>query len=431
MRFCFIHAADLHLDTPFSGLAQVSEEAASLLRDASLRAFASVVDLALERRASFVVLAGDLYDGEERGVRAQLAFLRGVERLARHGIRTFVVHGNHDPLGGWSAVRHWPPEMTIFGSEEVCGAPVEWDGQVIATVFGLSYGRREVHENLALRFPRAVASGGGQGLNIALLHCSVGDQSEHSSYSPCSLADLVGSGIDYWAVGHIHRAQVLRAGEPWVVYPGDTQGRSAKAAEMGAKGVMVVEVEDSRVRGVEFVPTDAVRFVSLDLDVSTLGEGAEVGTLRSWLIARAAVLREENQGRALLARVDLRGRAALHHDLAPSCAVDDLLRGLRDEFEGERPFFWWESLRDRSRPEVDLEVVRARDDFSSGVLVLAEKMAADPEVRGKLARDLSPAAPVGLARFTDSLSEGELPGLLEEARSLALELLEEEAEACG
>jgi DNA repair exonuclease SbcCD nuclease subunit len=436
MRFRFVHAADLHLDTPFSGLAQVSEEAASLLRDASIKAFASVVDLAVERQAEFVVLGGDLYDGEQRGVRAQIAFLRGVERLARHGIKTFVVHGNHDPLGGWSAVRSWPAEVTIFGSDEVSAVQVESDGRVLATVFGLSYGRREVSENLVLRFPRAgdlVAAQGrlaDGGLNIGLLHCSVGDQPEHSSYSPCSLADLAGTQMDYWALGHIHRAQILRRGEPWVVYPGNTQGRSPKPAELGPKGAMVVEVEDSRVARVDFFPTDAVRFVSLDVDVSSLDRDADVGSLRQELLARAAGAREENPGCALLARVSVRGRGPLHHDLVAPCACEDLLRDLRDEFTGERPFFWWESLRDHSRPEVDLDVIRARDDFSSSVLALSETMAHDPDARGRLARELSPTAPVGLSRNTEPLGEGDVPDLLEDARALALELLEEEAGSC-
>ena len=107
MGFRFIHAADLHLDTPFQGVARVSEEIAALLRDASLDAFDRVVQAAVDHQVAFVLFAGDIYDGEQRGVRAQLRFLRGLERLARHNIKVFIVHGNHDPLGGWSAVREW------------------------------------------------------------------------------------------------------------------------------------------------------------------------------------------------------------------------------------------------------------------------------------------------------------------------------------
>ena len=107
-RFRFIHAADLHLDTPFQGVAGPAPEVATALYEASLQAWDNVVDLAIEREAAFVLIAGDIYDGADRGVRAQLRFLAGLKRLDEAGIRSFVVHGNHDPLDGWSAIREWP-----------------------------------------------------------------------------------------------------------------------------------------------------------------------------------------------------------------------------------------------------------------------------------------------------------------------------------
>ena len=105
MRFCFVHAADLHLDTPFRGIGQVNARLGERLRDASLDAFDDLVQLTIDRRAEFLLLAGDVYDGADRGVRAQLRFLRGMKKLAFEGIPVFVVHGNHDPLDGWSAIR--------------------------------------------------------------------------------------------------------------------------------------------------------------------------------------------------------------------------------------------------------------------------------------------------------------------------------------
>ncbi|MFH0916441.1 MAG: DNA repair exonuclease [bacterium] len=431
MRFRFIHAADLHLDTPFQGLAQVSPEAAALLRDASLKAFDAVVRLALEREVTFVLLAGDLYDGEQRGVRAQLRFLEGVERLAGHGIRTFVVHGNHDPLGGWSAVRHWPGEVTIFDSEEVVGIPVEIAGRCAATVFGLSYGRRDVTENLALRFSRTGTRDPGAGLRIGLLHCSVGDQPDHSPYSPCSLADLVGADIDYWALGHIHRSAVLREGGPWVVYPGNTQGRSPKPAEAGVKGVAVVEVEGAEIRSLEFVPVDLVRFLDLRLDVTSLGEVTDLGGLRSALLRKAVELREQNVGRALLVRTTLEGRGPLHHDLAPAGATSDLLHELQDALSDADPPVWWEGVRDQTRPDIDLDRVRARDDFASNLLTLAEAATDDSIRRDELIRLLTPTAPADLVRRCGVPAHDDMPELLEAASLLALEALGKEAPSCA
>ena len=107
-NFSFIHTADLHLDSPFSGLRQVDGEIASLLKDATFRAFDNVVELALKNEVDFLLVAGDVYDAADRSLRAQLKFADGLKKLANGGIRSFVCHGNHDPLDGWIASLQWP-----------------------------------------------------------------------------------------------------------------------------------------------------------------------------------------------------------------------------------------------------------------------------------------------------------------------------------
>ena len=159
--FRFVHAADLHLDTPFRGLAAEDEQVAGAMRDASLDAFDDLVELAIDRGSAFVLLAGDIYDGESRGVRAQLRFLKGLERLSAANIKVFIVHGNHDPLGGWSAIRSWPSGVTIFGDRDVQCHPVQINGRTVANIYGISYAQREVSDNLALRFRRRDAEVAG------------------------------------------------------------------------------------------------------------------------------------------------------------------------------------------------------------------------------------------------------------------------------
>lgn len=431
MRFRFIHAADLHLDTPFQGLARVSKEAAARLQDASLDAFDRVVAIALENEVAFVLLAGDLYDGEARGVRAQMRFLRGLQALSECGIKTFAVHGNHDPLGGWSAIREWPEGVTVFGAGEVTAVPVETGQTRLATVFGISFGRRDMSENLALRFPQGAGRDASAGLRIGLLHCSVGDQPDHSPYAPCSLADLTAGAIDYWALGHIHRAAILKEGDPWVVYPGNTQGRSVKPAELGAKGLMLVEAEGTHVRSVDFVPSDSVRFLNLELDLSCLPDGADLAGVRSELIQRALALREQNSGSALLVRATLKGRGPQHADLSGAGAREDLLRDLRDTTAAVAPPLWWEDLRDHTAAEIDLEVVRSRDDFTSGLLTRFDQLRADPKELERLAAALVPPGPAGLLRRLEALGPDEVERLLEAATLLAVEALESEVPPCG
>src|SRR5262249_61378087 len=119
--FRFVHAADLHLDTAFAAIGRAAPEIAERLRDASLEAFDALVRVAIEREAGFAIFAGDIYNSADRGVRAQLRFLRGVERLGERGIPVFVAHGNHDPMDGWSAVRRRPGNLVLFSPGPVDG----------------------------------------------------------------------------------------------------------------------------------------------------------------------------------------------------------------------------------------------------------------------------------------------------------------------
>ena len=192
-RFSFLHAADLHLDTPFEGLGAAHPQVAAALRDASLQAWDRLVQEAVRRRVAFVLLAGDLYDGPERGLRAQLRFRRGLHRLAEAGVEVFVVHGNHDPLEeGWSALRDLPPGVHVFGPGDPEAVPVVRGGRRIALVHGVSYATRAERANLARRFVRAP----GEGLQIGLLHAHVEGQAGHDPYAPCSLDDLRASGTN-------------------------------------------------------------------------------------------------------------------------------------------------------------------------------------------------------------------------------------------
>lgn len=104
----FIHCADLHLDSPFAGLSETSAALAAFLRGATFSAFKNAVDCALRNQADFFLISGDVYDGEDRSVRAQLFFLEQLKRLSDAGIPSFTVHGNHDPLSGWELDRDLP-----------------------------------------------------------------------------------------------------------------------------------------------------------------------------------------------------------------------------------------------------------------------------------------------------------------------------------
>lgn len=385
--WCFVHAADLHLDTPFSGVHEDAPHLARLLKDASLDVLDRLVEVAVAREAAFVVLAGDLYDGSERGLRAQVRFHEALRRLDEAGIATLVVHGNHDPLEeGWRAIRSWPDLVTVFGHEQVATVPVVRGGETIATVHGISYATRAVHENLAARFSRTA----DPGVHVGVLHATVGAQPEHERYAPCSRDDLRAARLDYWALGHIHQREVLhrgrQRGDPWIVYSGNTQGRSPKPSERGAKGCYVVPVRPqasgSAIGEPEFVALDAVRFEELEVDVSGLGGLHEV---HDALAARASDLLEASEGRALVLRARLVGATALHPELARPGVLEELLSALRDRARTLTPPLWWDRLRQATRVEIDREVLVTRRDFSGELVRHVERLSADPQGARRLA----------------------------------------------
>jgi DNA repair exonuclease SbcCD nuclease subunit len=399
VRYRFVHAADLHLDTPFEGVERVDARVAALLRDASLGALESLVDLALDRDAAFVLVAGDVYDGADRGVRAQLAFRHAVDRLHRAGIETLVVHGNHDPVvDGWSAVRAWPSGVHVFGHAGVERRRIERDGELLAVVHGMSYAHRDTPANLALRFARSDDAA----LQIGLLHANVGDLA-NPAYSPCTVADLAATGLDYWALGHVHLHAIVHGGQPWVVYPGALQGRSSHAGERGAKGACVVEVEDGAVVEVQHVPLDRVRFAAPDVAIDGV---ADLPELEAVLAERGAAELADADGRSVLVRARLTGRGPVHADLLRDGVLAGLLEALRAGAPEGAPWLWWEGVRDATRPALDRRAVAARGDLASEVLGLADRLAADDEALDEaLARWLAirrePLAPATFASAVD------------------------------
>ena len=395
MRFRFLHAADLHLDTPFTGMRRVDASLVATLRDATTMAFDNLVNAALEHSVAFVVIAGDIYDGPERGVRAQLAFRNGLDRLAQAGIPSFVVHGNHDPVeDGWSAVRKWPDGVTVFGSESVATVPVERDGQRLALIHGISYARRETKDNLALGFRRDQA----ECFQVGVLHCNAGAHADYAPYSPCSVDDLVRAGLDYWALGHVHLRQFLHEGGPWIAYPGNLQGLSPKPSELGAKGALLVDVDDGQVASVDFLPVDVVRFDAFDLDIAEL---VDVAGLIDALVGAARERAATHGGRTAVLRVSLTGRRAVHLDLRRSHVRDQVLVPVQTALASATPAVWLDAIDDRTRPELDVAALRGRGDFAADLIATVDSLLATPAGRADL-----------IASYVAGLPGGDLRQLL-------------------
>ncbi|HEX8819605.1 MAG TPA: DNA repair exonuclease [Archangium sp.] len=415
MRFKFVHAADLHLDTPFRGISADSALAGTF-QQATFRAFSRIVDLCLREQVAFLLLAGDLFDAKDRSVRARLVLRRELERLDAAGIRTFIVHGNHDPLSGDTGALGLPGTVKVFGPEweEV---EVRREGRLLCRVQGVSYPDVEVRENLSARFHRTAPD-----FTVGLLHANLGGVEGHANYAPCTVDDLSARGLDYWALGHVHtRAEYALAGGAVAVYPGNPQGRHVN--EPGARGCVLVEVEDGRTRR-RFVPVDGVRWHRLEVSLTGLGSlDALVAAVTEQVDAGCA---EELDGHAV--RLTLTGRGPLHRELSQPEALGQLEADLREQLSRRHPPVLLESLRDASRAEVDLETVRLSGGFTGTLLAEAESLVEEPEALAALwAEDVELRA-LGqrLRRLGVDALEAPRPEWVEKAGLQVVEQLHEE-----
>ena len=252
----FIHAADLHIDSPLRGLDRYDGAPVERLRTATRSAFERLIDKAINERVDFVLVAGDIYDCDWQDFHTGLFFRGQMVRLEREGIRVFIVQGNHDAQGVISKQLILPPNVTVFSSR--AAQTVQIDNLSVA-IHGRSFPERAVDEDLVPSYPPPVPGF----FNIGLLHTSLTGRAGHDTYAPTDLATLKTKGYDYWALGHVHAREVL-AEQPRIVFPGNLQGRHAK--ETGPKGCELVTVQAGRVEA-ECVPLDVVRWSQLTLSL--------------------------------------------------------------------------------------------------------------------------------------------------------------------
>lgn len=362
-KVTFVHCGDLHLDSPFSGLADISPSLGKILHRSTFQAFENAVNLAITDGADFFLVTGDVFDGDDRSVCAQVFFLDQLRRLSDRGIPSFIIAGNHDPLSGWEADRDFPPLAYRFGPG-VDSLPLNVKGEVIGTIHGYSYPVRDVKDNIALEF----AGRRGPGLNIAMLHCNVGGRRGHENYAPCSLADLGRAGMDYWALGHVHRAEVLSR-DPLALYPGNIQGRNIR--EDGKKGVFMVTMilEDGRAEGrEEFVPCDTVRWRSEKLSIEGMDRDEQFFQALKELKEQ---IRAEGEGLPTLLRLTVTGRGKTYYLLRRPGFIKGpggLMETINEGEESRPDFVFIEDVVEAAAPPLDLDSLAGGAHFTGDFL---------------------------------------------------------------
>lgn len=314
------------MDSPFKGMTGLPPKRLNELRESTFTAFNRLIDHALQTRPDFILIVGDLYDGEDRSLRAQQKFIEGMGRLNDADIPVFITYGNHDHLAGNWTRFEMPPNVHEF-KEEVEEVSITKKGQEVV-LHGFSYPKRHVREGMVTHYPVATDS---NTFHIGLLHGSVAGDESHAVYAPFTLTDLQSKRYDYWALGHIHTRQQISV-DPPVVYPGNIQGRHRN--ETGEKGFYEVELSKTDTT-LSFIPTSAVHFGQLQLPCSGIRHANE------WLRLTEEALNEftSEKGPSIVDLTVTIMDAETADFFAQS--PDELwLEAIREMLDGKEPFVW-------------------------------------------------------------------------------------------
>lgn len=299
----FIHTADLHLDSPLRGLSSYADAPAERLRTATRDAFHNLVSRAIDEQVDFMVIAGDVYDGDWKDFNTGLFFIRQMGRLRQAGIPVFLLYGNHDAESEMTRGLELPDNVHVFSSRKA--ETFRINDQKVA-LHGRSFKVAATTENLLPSYPAPVAGW----LNIGVLHTALEGNAEHAAYAPCSVAELQVKGYQYWALGHVHEHWMLR-GDVTIAYPGNLQGRHIR--EQGARGALMVTAEDGEITDVERLEVDVLRWHAVDIDIG--GAEDRRGAIRLVGQAMELLLNTTEADKPLALRVVFKGQSNVHEEL--------------------------------------------------------------------------------------------------------------------
>ncbi|MBB5684962.1 metallophosphoesterase family protein [Sphingobium boeckii] len=369
--FRFLHAADIHLDSPLRGLSRYEGMPEDEIRSATRAAFDNLIQRAVDEAVDFVLIAGDIFDGDWKDMGTGLYFARAMGRLNQADIPVFLLSGNHDAESVLTRSIPWPPNVRLFGTKrpETHTLP-----DLAVAVHGQSFATPAVTDNLVLAYPDAT----DYHFNIGMLHTALAGRQGHAAYAPCSLEDLKSKHYDYWALGHVHEHEIV-CEDPHVVFPGNTQGRTIR--ETGPKGAVIVTVGDAQVVTIERVELDVLRWARVEVDCTDATADAVPSLMRASLLS---AWQSNAAGLPLIARVSLTGQTAdagLLHD-----GVTSLRDDARAVSASISPDLFIERVKVLVAPLAQTQEMVIGDDFAS----LIGQASTDPTLAALLAEDLAP-----------------------------------------
>ena len=391
-----MHTADLHLDSPLLSLATRDPTLAHAVRTASRTALTRTVDLCIDESVDALVIAGDLYDGDQRSMHTAAALTREMRRLHEAGVPVYVVRGNHDARS--RITRELALPDNVHGYDGRGGTHVLGDGR--AAFHGVSFTKAHAPESLVskLRAPRPDA------WNVGLLHTSLAGAEGHDVYAPCSVADLEARGYDYWALGHVHVRAVHRAHGPAIVMPGNPQGRDM--GEDGARSVTLVALDEAEGTRLETRTVGPARFERIALDAAGVDDWQElVRRCEDALVERREALDEEQ----LICRLELVGESPLAWRAARDRDVlEELLRGTAEGLDGT----WIDRVRSSLRAPASTGAGGAESNAGDETLhrltgLVDEDLLGSPELGERVRAELAEFLRKMPKGFRDRLGETE------------------------
>lgn len=405
----FIHTADIHLDSPLTGLSAYADAPAQMLRSATRDAFTNLVSEAIEQQVDFMVIAGDLYDGGWKDHNTGIYFCREMGRLKKAGIPAYVKFGNHDAESEMTKKLQLPDNVFTFESRKAHTFRID---HLNVALHGRSFREAATTENLASGYPAPLPGM----FNIGVLHTALGVHATHANYAPCTLDELHAKGYQYWALGHVHEYQMWQ-GASTVVFPGNLQGRHIR--ETGPRGAVLVSADDAGVQQVERLFVDVLRWHSVEVDASGCNTLADV--VRAIGRELETVVQDSTAGMPAAVRITVTGKTPAHGELfGMEAQLRAEVLALAAAIAPER--LWIEKVKTATTAAGNGEAIRARGDALADLQELLEQAETDPDFLRSLQDDLMALvakAPLGLqdaVPYFKDIRSGELAALVREVR---------------
>lgn len=413
--FKFLHAADIHLDSPLLGLERYEGAPVDEIRSATRRAFDNLIELAIDEEVEFVLLVGDIYDGDWKDYNTGLYFVERMGRLKEADIKVFMVAGNHDAASQITKRLRLPENVSMFSTIKPEKFVLE---DLCVAIHGQGFDKRAVTEDLSQAYPK----GDPQLFNIGLLHTCLDGKPGHEKYAPCKVDGLRSKGYHYWALGHVHKREVVSE-NPWIVIPGNTQGRHIR--ETGPKGCTLVTVDNGEVTEVKHCDLDVLRWARCNVDVTDHETPDDVYDQVREVLQKEL---DSAEGRSVAARLLLHGACPAHSTLQAELEhwIQEY-RALATSLSGAE--IWLEKVSVNTEPPFSVDDILTRDDALGGLLRTIRDIELDETALTEISKEVSALSQKLPAEITngedpyDPTDPQQLKDILEDVKGLLVDRL--------